>query len=127
MPLVRRPIARVAVTTAVVAGTATRVSERSTLEVRNNGIIKFVDLKYVQGRGGAPIAMNRSGLIAIVDEKGREKERYHVVYGARLRVVEGDTVTHGQTLAEWDPFTFSILTETGGSVKFDDLRPGLTI
>ena len=29
--------------------------------------------------------MNRSGLIAVVDEKGREKERHHVVYGARVR------------------------------------------
>src|SRR5881227_1928711 len=110
-----------------IGGTATRVSERSTLEVRNNGIIKFVDLKYVQGRGGAPIAMNRSGLIAIVDEKGREKERYHVVYGARLRVQDGEHVTHGQILAEWDPFTFSILTETAGTVKFDDLKTGITI
>src|SRR5499433_157064 len=110
-----------------IGGTATRVSERSTLEARNNGIVKFVDLKYVEGRGGALIAMNRSGLIAIVDEKNREKERYHVVYGARLRVQDGEHVTHGQILAEWDPFTFSILTETAGSVKFDDLRPGLTI
>jgi len=71
--------------------------------------------------------MNRSGLIAIVDEKGREKERYHVVYGARLRVVDGEHVTHGQTLAEWDPFTFSILTETAGSIRFDDLNTGVTI
>src|SRR5205807_1212824 len=110
-----------------IGGTATRVSERSTLEARNNGVIKFVDLKHVEGRGGTAIAMNRSGLIAIVDEKGREKERYHVVYGARLRVQDGEHVTHGQTLAEWDPFTFSILTETAGDVKFDDLRPGLTI
>src|SRR6202012_4769378 len=66
-------------------------------------------------------------LIAIVDEKGREKERYHVVYGARLRVVDGEHVTHGQTLAEWDPFTFSILTETAGSIRFDDLKTGVTI
>src|SRR5213594_610338 len=110
-----------------IGGTATRVSERSTLEVRNNGIVKFVDLKYVEGRGGAAIAMNRSGLIAIVDEKSREKERYHVVYGARLRVQDGEHVTHGQILAEWDPFTFSILTETSGDVKFDDLKTGLTI
>src|ERR1700732_2532072 len=110
-----------------IGGTATRVSERSPLEARNHGVIKFVDLKYVQGRGGTAIALNRAGLIAIVDEKGREKERYHVVYGARLRVTEGESVTHGQILAEWDPFTFSILTETAGSVKFDDLRPGLTI
>src|SRR2546426_2931865 len=62
-----------------IGGTATRVSERSTLEVRNNGIVKFVDLKYGEGRGGTAIAMNRSGPIAIVDEKGREKERYQVV------------------------------------------------
>jgi DNA-directed RNA polymerase subunit beta' len=110
-----------------IGGAATRVSERSTLEAKNAGVVKFVDLRHVAGRGGAPIAMNRSGLIAIVDEKGREKERYHVVYGARLRVNDGDSVTQGQILAEWDPFTFSILTETAGSVKFDDLRPGLTI
>src|SRR5436309_2068024 len=110
-----------------IGGTATRVSERSTLEARNNGVVKFVDLKHVEGRGGTAIAMNRAGLIAIVDEKNREKERYHVVYGARLRVQDGEHVTHGQTLAEWDPFTFSILTETSGDVKFDDLRPGLTI
>src|SRR5207253_852675 len=110
-----------------IGGTATRVSERSTLEARNNGVVKFVDMKFVEGRGGTSIAMNRAGLIAIVDEKNREKERYHVVYGARLRVQDGEHVTHGQILAEWDPFTFSILTETSGDVKFDDLRPGLTI
>jgi len=52
---------------------------------------------------------------------------FDVVYGARLRVQSGEHVTHGQILAEWDPFTFSILTETAGDVKFDDLRPGLTI
>src|SRR2546429_320511 len=110
-----------------IGGTATRVSERSTLEARNNGVVKFVDLKHVEGRGGTLIAMNRSGLIAIVDEKSREKERYHVVYGARLRVQDGEHVTHGQILAEWDPFTFSILTETAGTVKFDDLKTGVTI
>src|SRR5437879_10464764 len=106
--------------------TATRVTERPTLESRNNVVVKFVDLKHVEGRGGTLIAMNRSGLIAIVDEKNREKERYHVVYGARLRVQDGEHVTHGQVLAEWDPFTFSILTETSGTVKFDDLKTGVT-
>src|ERR1700758_2286316 len=110
-----------------IGGAATRVSERSTLEAKNHGVVNFVDLRHVEGRGGTAIAMNRSGLVVILDEKGREKERYHVVYGARLRVKDGDTVDQGQILAEWDPFTFSILTETAGSVKFDDLRPGLTI
>src|SRR5258706_1027190 len=110
-----------------IGGAATRVSERSTLEAKNNGAVKFVDLRHVEGRGGTAIAMNRSGLVVILDEKGREKERYHVVYGARLRVKDGDMVNQGQILAEWDPYTFSILTEAGGTIQFKDLQPGITI
>src|SRR6266581_3692147 len=91
------------------------------------GFIRFLELKAVHGRNNVLIAMNRSGLIAIVDEKGREKERHHVVYGARLRVDEGQSVNVGQILAEWDPFTFSILTEVGGTIEFKDLQPGITI
>jgi DNA-directed RNA polymerase subunit beta' len=110
-----------------IGGTATRIQEQSKVEARSNGFVRFLDLKVVHGRNNALIAMNRSGLIAIVDEKGREKERYHVVYGARLRVDEGQPVTVGQILAEWDPFTFSILTEVGGNIQFKDLQPGITI
>ena len=110
-----------------IGGTATRVAEQSKVEARSSGFVRFLDLKAVHGRNNALIAMNRSGLIAIVDEKGREKERHHVVYGARLRVDEGQSVNVGQILAEWDPFTFSILTEVGGTIEFKDLQPGITI
>jgi DNA-directed RNA polymerase subunit beta' len=110
-----------------IGGTATRVTEQSKVDAKNNGFVKFIDLKVVEGRGKTFIAMNRSGLIAVVDEKGREKERYHVVYGARLKVEDGQPVTIGQTMAEWDPYTFSILTEAGGTVQFKDLQSGITI
>ncbi len=110
-----------------IGGTATRVTEQSKVEARNSGFVKFIDLKVVEGRGKALIAMNRSGLIAVVDEKNREKERHHVVYGARLRVEDGQPVTLGQIMCEWDPYTFSILTETGGTIEFKDLQPGVTI
>jgi DNA-directed RNA polymerase subunit beta' len=110
-----------------IGGTATRVTEQSKLEARSNGFIRFIDMAVVRGRGEHLIAMNRNGIIAIVDEKGREKERYHVVYGARLRVEEGQAVKLGDLLAEWDPYTFSILTETGGTIQYKDLQPGVTI
>src|SRR5271163_1088992 len=110
-----------------IGGTATRVTEQSKVEARNNGFVKFIDLKVVEGRGKILIAMNRSGLIAVVDEKGREKERHHVVYGARLKVEDGQPVTLGQVMVEWDPYTFSILTETAGTVQFKDLQAGVTI
>jgi len=110
-----------------IGGTATRVTEQSKVEARNNGFVKFIDLKVVEGRGKTIVSMNRSGLIAVVDEKGREKERHHVVYGARVRVEDGQPVTIGQTMVEWDPYTFSILTESAGTIQFKDLQPGLTI
>ena len=110
-----------------IGGTATRVTEQSKIDARNNGFVKFIDLKVVEGRGKTIVSMNRSGLIAVVDEKGREKERHHVVYGARLKVEDGQPVTLGQTMVEWDPYTFSILTETAGSVQFKDLQSGITI
>jgi DNA-directed RNA polymerase subunit beta' len=110
-----------------IGGTATRVTEQSKLEARNAGFVRFIDMNVVRGRGEHLIAMNRNGIIAIVDEKGREKERYHVVYGARLRVEDNQPVKLGELLAEWDPYTFSILTEAGGTIQYKDLQPGVTI
>jgi DNA-directed RNA polymerase subunit beta' len=71
--------------------------------------------------------MNRTGSILIQDAKGRDRERYAVIYGARLRVKEGQAVEQGQVLAEWDPYTFSILTEDSGIVKYKDIIDGLTV
>jgi DNA-directed RNA polymerase subunit beta' len=62
-----------------------------------------------------------------VDDKAREKERYSVVYGAKLKVQDGQQVNLGNTLVEWDPYTFAILTEIGGTVQFKDLQEGVTL
>ncbi len=110
-----------------IGGTATRVAEQSKLDARNNGFVKFINLTTVKAKDGNLVVMNRNGSLAVVDEKGREKERYAVVYGAKLKVEDGQPVTLGQALVEWDPYTFSILTEVGGTVKFKDLVPGETL
>src|SRR5664280_624723 len=110
-----------------VGGTASRVQDKSRLDAKNNGIVRFINLNYVQSRDGTLVAMNRNGSIAVQDERGREKERYQVVYGARLRVQDGEHVKLGQLLAEWDPYTYAILTEIGGAVQFKDLPEGITL
>ena len=71
--------------------------------------------------------MNRSGSLVVADEKGRERERYPIVYGARLKVKDGQKVEQGQVLVEWDPYTFSILTEDPGVAKFKDIIDGVTV
>jgi DNA-directed RNA polymerase subunit beta' len=110
-----------------IGGTASRVAEQTSLEAKNAGTIKFLNLQTVRNQEGALVAMNRNGVLAILDEKGREKERYTVVYGAKVRVEEGQTVKVGATLVEWDPYTFAILTEVTGTVQFKDLLEGVTM
>jgi DNA-directed RNA polymerase subunit beta' len=110
-----------------IGGTASRVSEQSRLDAKTDGFIRFVNLQTVRSKVGGLVAMNRNGSIAIIDEKGREKERYSVVYGAKVKFAEGDHVAKGQVLVEWDPYTFAILTEIGGTVTFKDLQEGLTL
>jgi DNA-directed RNA polymerase subunit beta' len=110
-----------------IGGTASRVSEQSRLDAKNNGSVRFINLVTVRSKQGGLVAMNRAGAIAVLDDRGREKERYQIVYGARLKVEEGQQVELGQILAEWDPYTFAILTEIGGTIQFKDLQEGITL
>src|SRR5881227_2040012 len=110
-----------------IGGTASRVSEQSRLDVKTTGTVRFNNLQTVKSKSGDLVVMNRQGSIAVVDDKGREKERYAVVYGAKLKVEEGAQVGLGQTLVEWDPYTFAILTVIGGTVQFKDLQEGVTL
>jgi DNA-directed RNA polymerase subunit beta' len=110
-----------------IGGTASRVSEQSRLDAKSHGTVRFFNMLTVRSKSGDLVAMNRSGAIAVVDERGREKEHYQVVYGAKLKVEDGAQVQLGQTLVEWDPYTFAILTEIGGTIQFKDLQEGITL
>jgi len=110
-----------------IGGTATRVAEQSTQDAKSDGFVKFHGVVTVRTSKGDLVAMNRNGILAVVDEKDREKERYQVVYGARILVEDGMPVRANQTLLEWDPYTFSILTEVSGVVHFKDLVEGVTL
>src|SRR5881397_2138054 len=110
-----------------IGGTASRVSEQSRLDAKNTGTVRFINVQTVKSKTGDLVVMNRQGSIAIVDEKGREREHYSVVYGAKVKVNEGDQVQLGQVMVEWDPYTFAILTEIGGTVQFKDLQEGVTL
>ncbi|OFV89727.1 MAG: DNA-directed RNA polymerase subunit beta' [Acidobacteria bacterium RIFCSPLOWO2_12_FULL_65_11] len=110
-----------------IGGTASRISEQSTLEARNAGTVRFQGLQVVQAKDGNLVVMNRNGSLVVQDAKGRDRERYPIVYGARLKVKEGQAVEQGQALVEWDPYTFSILTEEPGQIRFKDILEGITV
>ena len=110
-----------------IGGTASRVSEQSTLESKHAGTAKFQGIQVVKKKDGSLIVMNRTGFMIVQDTKGRDRERYAVVYGAHLCVQDGQQVEPGQILVEWDPYTFSILTEQKGTVRFKDIVEGVTV
>jgi DNA-directed RNA polymerase subunit beta' len=111
-----------------IGGTASRRVEQADIRARVAGTVKFDDLSVVQNAEGRFVVMNRrGGEFAIVSEKGRERERFPVIYGAHINVQDGQHVEPGDLLASWDPFTTPIITEVGGTVKFGDLVPGKTM
>jgi len=110
-----------------IGGAASRRVEQSTLETRNDGVVKFINVRAILNREGVPVVMNRNGEIAILDDAGRERERYSIIYGAKLRISDGQTVEEGETLAEWDPYTIPILSEESGKIKYGDIFEGETM
>jgi len=110
-----------------IGGAARARAEQSRLEVRNAGEVQFRNLKTVAKADGSLVSMNRNGEVVIVDDSGREKEKYSVVYGANLRVNEGARVEPGQVVAEWDPFSLPVLTEHAGYIKYVDIEESKTM
>jgi DNA-directed RNA polymerase subunit beta' len=110
-----------------IGGTATRFAVQSVLDSKNKGTVKFVDLATVKDKEGSLVVMKRNGSIAIVDAKGREKEKYPVVYGAKLKIKNGQKVEAGQRLVEWDPYSFPIVTEVGGRIALGDMVEGVSV
>jgi DNA-directed RNA polymerase subunit beta' len=110
-----------------IGGTASRVVEASKHEAKSAGVVKFHNLRTVVNRDGDLVATNRNGEIGVADERGRERERYPVVYGAKLKVKPEQKIKQRTVLVEWDPFTNPILTEFTGKVQYQDIVEGVTV
>ena len=109
-----------------IGGTASRSAEQTTLEARNDGKVKFYNLKYIEKAGDLKrlVVIARNAEIAVQDKKGFDREKYPLNYGAIVRVQDGDKIKAGDILAEWDPFSVPILTDVTGSAKFGDILEG---
>jgi DNA-directed RNA polymerase subunit beta' len=115
-----------------IGGTASRRAEQTTLEARNDGFLKFINLSTVTNKDGDQVVMNRNGEIAVIEKvdegkRERERERYSMVYGAKLKKKDDSRVKAGELIAEWDPYTLPMLTEVSGTVKFGDIVEGVTM
>lgn len=110
-----------------IGGAVGKALEQSQHLAQSQGKVKYINLRVVRRTDGTLVALNRQGEIAIEGPDGRILEKYPVVYGAKIKVEEGEIVKPGTLLVEWDPYTMPIITEVSGRVKFGDIIDGVTV
>ncbi|WP_275097727.1 DNA-directed RNA polymerase subunit beta' [Sedimenticola hydrogenitrophicus] len=110
-----------------IGGAASRAAAVNSIEVKTAGTVRLHNIKTVQHHSGTLVAVSRSGELTVVDEVGRERERYKVPYGANIRAADGEQVTGGQMVANWDPHTHPVITEVAGTVQFVEFADGVSV
>jgi DNA-directed RNA polymerase subunit beta' len=110
-----------------IGGAASRSAAISNVEVKSAGMIRLSNLKTVRNKDGNLVAVSRSGEVSVIDEHGRERERYKIPYGAVLSVDEGGRVKAGQIVVNWDPHTHPVITEVQGRAQLIDFIDGVTV
>jgi DNA-directed RNA polymerase subunit beta' len=110
-----------------IGGAASRATAANNVQIKLTGKIKLHNIKLIQHHSGKFIAISRSGELAVIDDHGRERERYKIPYGAELSVNDGSRIEAGQIVANWDPHSHPVITEVAGHLKFADLLDGVTM
>jgi DNA-directed RNA polymerase subunit beta' len=109
-----------------IGGTASREIEQSSVEAQHNGRIVFSRMRNVTNAEGQTMVLGKSCQVSVVDEQGREREKYTLPSGARLLVTEGQDIRKGGPIAEWDPFNEPFIADVDGIVHFKDIIEGKT-
>jgi DNA-directed RNA polymerase subunit beta' len=110
-----------------IGGAASRSAAANSIEVKNGGTIRYYNIESVEKENGEHVVTSRSGEVHLLDELGRERERYKLPYGANLRVLNETEVEGGAMIASWDPHTHPIITEVAGKMHFVDFVEGVTV
>jgi len=110
-----------------IGGAVQRGAEQSSVEALFDATVTIKNRNVVVNSEGVAVVMGRNCELVLTDEAGRERARHRIAYGAKLLVEHGATVTKGQRLAEWDPYTLPIITEREGIANFLDLIEGVSM
>ncbi|NVK23261.1 MAG: DNA-directed RNA polymerase subunit beta', partial [Kangiellaceae bacterium] len=110
-----------------IGGAASRASADNNVQIKSDGVIRLRNAKTVERNDGKLVIISRSAELTVIDEFGRERERYKVPYGAVLSQQEGNKVAGGDIVANWDPHTHPIIAELGGKIQFVDMLEGVNM
>ena len=110
-----------------IGGAAQSKAEQSSIESSISGKVRLEAASTVKASDGNNVILSRSAELFVTDDKGKDRARYRLQYGAKLYINDGDKVDAGQKLVEWDPYTSPIITEAGGIANYMDLIDGISM
>jgi len=110
-----------------VGGTASQTFKQPVVKAKNEGVVRFNELKVVETSEGTFVVLNKNGTVSVHAADGRELESHNIVVGSVIAVADGATVKKGETFIQWDPYNVPIITEKVGRIEFRDMIPGVTI
>ena len=104
-----------------IGGVASGGAESHYIEVPVSGTVKLSGVNTIKNSAGRVVVLSRNGELSIVDAKGENLYTTKLPYASMLIVNDGDTVEKGAKVAEWDPYSNTIIAEKDGIVQFQDL------
>ncbi len=110
-----------------IGGAASRMVESSEVRLAESGTIEFRNVRVATNRAGKTVVVNRGGEMALLDDEGKEIQRYAVPSGGVLHVEDGAKAKKGKLLYEWDPYNVSIAAEATGTVHLEGMVEGVTM
>ncbi|HEY5811452.1 MAG TPA: DNA-directed RNA polymerase subunit beta' [Terrimicrobiaceae bacterium] len=110
-----------------VGGTASQTFKQPIIRAKNEGMVRFNDLKVVESTENNFVVLNKNGTVSVHAKDGRELESYNIVIGSVISVADGGVVKKGETFIQWDPYNVPIITEKAGRIEFRDMIQGVTI
>ena len=110
-----------------IGGAAQKIASKSDITSSYLGNIQFKNSFIIKNSANNNINMSRNCELFIVDARKKEKFRSKIPYGAKVFFKDGEKVSIGDKISEWDPFTLPIMTEVEGYVLFVDLKDSVSV
>ncbi|MBE6242105.1 MAG: DNA-directed RNA polymerase subunit beta' [Bacteroidales bacterium] len=113
-----------------VGGTASSTASENSITSKYNGKLEFEELRTIERiteEGVQDVVVSRTTEVRIVDENtGITYSQYDVPYGSILYKKDGDTVSKGDLICEWDAYNAITIIEAAGKARFDSMIDGVT-
>ncbi|MBP5364237.1 MAG: DNA-directed RNA polymerase subunit beta' [Alphaproteobacteria bacterium] len=104
-----------------IGGIASGGAESHFIEMPVAGTLKLSGVNTITNSAGRVVVLSRNGEVAVVDNKGKELFSCALPYASMLIKNDGDKVEKGEKVAEWDPYSNTIIAEKDGIAQFKDL------